>query len=135
MQRPPSDGVPAGLVEVSLRDLLKKQFSADVDAREAELELERFMWKPFDPKESMNVTVARGHIERLMKRAGKTGSFQRVRCIRNCLPQKFKDKVEMAETEEKLWKKITRAYVTMEVDQVDRKEVCRYDVLSLVDVL
>ncbi|KAF8422216.1 hypothetical protein EV426DRAFT_670900 [Tirmania nivea] len=123
MQRPPRNGVPDGLEEVSLRDLLKKQFSADVDAREAELELERFMWKPFGAK-GMNVTVVRGHIERLMKRAGKVGSFQRVRCIRNCLPQKFRDKVDMAEREEKLWKKISRAYVTMEVDQVDRKEVC-----------
>ncbi|KAF8417601.1 hypothetical protein EV426DRAFT_359937 [Tirmania nivea] len=124
LQRPPSDVVPAGLVEVSSRDLLKKQFSADINAREAELELECFMWKPFDHKESMNVMVVREHIERLMKTAGKTGSFQWVRCIRNCLPQKFKDKVEMAETEEKLWKKIIRAYVTVEVDQVDKKEVC-----------
>lgn len=66
-----------------LRDPLKKVFSADVDASEAELELEleRFTWKPLEPK-GMNVTVFRGHIERLMKRAGKVGSFQRVRCIR-----------------------------------------------------
>ncbi|KAF8432397.1 hypothetical protein BGX38DRAFT_1276732 [Terfezia claveryi] len=48
MESPPRDGVPTGVVEVWLRDLLKKQFSADVDAREAELELERFMWKPFE---------------------------------------------------------------------------------------
>ncbi|KAF8454011.1 hypothetical protein BGX38DRAFT_1268249 [Terfezia claveryi] len=121
MESPPKDGVPVGVVEVSLRDLLKKKFSADVDARAAELELERFLWKPFEHN-GMNVTVVRGHIERLMKRAGKIGSFQKVRCIHNCLPQKFRDKVEMAETEKKLWKKITRAYVTMEVDQVDRKE-------------
>ncbi|KAF8428528.1 hypothetical protein EV426DRAFT_639839 [Tirmania nivea] len=51
MSRAPKDGVPAGVVEVPLRDLLKKQFSADVDAREAELELERFIWKPSDPRE------------------------------------------------------------------------------------
>ncbi|KAF8418681.1 hypothetical protein EV426DRAFT_704473 [Tirmania nivea] len=101
----PNYGVPEGMEEVLLRDPLKKVFNADVDASEAELELERFTWKPLEPK-GMNVTVVQGHIERLMKRAGKVGSFQRVRCIRNCLPQKFRDKVEMAETEEKLWKKI-----------------------------
>ncbi|RPB18201.1 hypothetical protein L211DRAFT_854353 [Terfezia boudieri ATCC MYA-4762] len=30
----------------------------------------------------------------------------------------------MVETEEKLWKKISKVYVTIEVDQVDRKNVC-----------
>lgn len=52
--------VPAGLVEVSLFDLLNAHFSSDMDAREAELELERFRWKPFDKDTPMNVTVFRG---------------------------------------------------------------------------
>ena len=62
-----------------------------MDAREAELELERFRWKPFgDGKDGMNVTVFRGYVERLMKRAGLTMAFPRIRAVRNCLHQSSK---------------------------------------------
>jgi len=74
MKRPVNGGIPIGVEEVSLFDLLKKQFSSDMDAREAELELECFKWKPFEHN-GMNVMVVCGHIKRLMKRAGLVGSF------------------------------------------------------------
>ncbi|KAI5809502.1 hypothetical protein DFH27DRAFT_605918 [Peziza echinospora] len=122
MKNPPRHGVPENVEEVSLYDFLKKHFNSDMDAREAELELNKFRWKPFE-KDGMNVTVARGHIERLMKRAQKVGTFARVKALQNCLPQKFRDKVEMEESEDVLWQKIGRIYVTMEVDMVDAAEV------------
>jgi len=123
MKRPVRGGVPVRVEEVSFFELLKKQFRSDMNAREAELELERFKWKLFEHN-SMNVTVVHGHIERLMKRAGIMGPFQHVRCIHNCLPPKFREKVEMMKTEKKLWKKVSRFYMTMEVDQLDKKEFC-----------
>lgn len=118
--RPVANSIPEGIVEVSLFDLLKEHFNSDMDSREAELELERFRWKPFE-KNGMNVTVFRGHVERLMKRANTTGAFARVRAIRNCLPQKIKDVVWMETSETKLWDKIHKIYVTFEIDYVDKQ--------------
>ena len=116
--RPVPDSVPATVTEVSLYDLLRAHFNTDMDAREAELELERFRWKPFE-KDGMNVTVLRGHVERLMKRAGISGTFQRIRTVRNCLPPKFKDRIGMETTEDKLWQEIHKVYVTTEIDYLD----------------
>ena len=59
-------------------------------------------------------------IDRLLKRAGKTSQFERIRCIRNCLPLSMREKIEILETEEKLWKKINAIYVTLEVDKLDK---------------
>ena len=112
--------VPAGLVEVSLFDLLNAHFSSDMDAREAEVELERSRWKPFDKDTPMNVTVFRSHVERLLKRAGITAAFPRIRAVRNCLPPKFKDRVGMETTEVRLWEQISTVYVTMEIDFIDQ---------------
>ena len=112
--------VPAGLVEVSLFDLLNAHFSSDMDAREAEVELERSRWKPFDKDTPMNVTVFRSHVERLLKRAGITAAFPRIRAVRNCLPPKFKDRVGMETTEVRLWEEISTVYVTMEIDFIDQ---------------
>lgn len=92
---------------MSLYDLFQEHFSGDMDAREAELELGRFRWKPFDRDDKgMNVIVFRGHVERLMKRAGLTLSFPRIRTICNCLPPRFKDHVEMETSETRLWDQI-----------------------------
>ena len=109
-------------MEVSLYDLLREHFSGDMDAREAELELGRFRWKPFDRDDKgMNVIVFWGHVERLMKRAGLTLSFPRIRAIRNCLPPRFKDRVEMETSETRLWDQINKTYVTMEIDYIDKQ--------------
>ena len=80
--------VPRTVVEVSLYDLLHEHFNMDMDAQKAELELERFVWKPFG-KECMYVVVFKDHVERLLWRAGITGNtrtFQCIRAIRDCLP-------------------------------------------------
>lgn len=66
------------------------------------------------------MVALRTTIERLMKRAGKTTQFERIRCIRNSLPQSMKDKTEIVETEDKLWKKINIIHVTHEVDKLDK---------------
>ena len=109
--------VPAGVVEVALYDLY---FNPELDSRTAELELERFKWKPFGT-DSMNVIVFRGHVGRLMRRARVTGAFQRVRAIRNCLPTKLKAKVDIVGTEQELWKTINDKYITWEVDYIERQ--------------
>ena len=120
--RPVAGSVPEGVEEVALFDLLRSQFSPDTDAREAELELERFRWKPFEKDgKGMSVTVFKGHMDRLMKRAQLTGVFARVRAIRHCLPPRFKEKVEIEDTEDALWRQIRKIYTTLEVDFVDRE--------------
>ena len=35
------------VMEISLYDLLKEQFSGEVDARTAEVELKKYKWEPF----------------------------------------------------------------------------------------
>lgn len=120
------NSVPVGITEVSLYDLLKNHINSDMDTREAQLELECFRWKPFDKDkdDAMNVTEFRGHVERMLKRAGITLAFQRIRAIRNCLPPNFKDRVGMETTELKLWQQINTTYVTMVIDFMDT-ESCR----------
>ena len=54
--------IPRSVTEVSLYDLLHEHFSSDMDAQKAELELERFAWKPFG-KDGMDVVVFRDHVE------------------------------------------------------------------------
>ena len=61
----------------------------------------------------------RGHVEQLLKRVGQTDAFLKTRAIRNYLPKKFKEKVDMVETEEEFWKAIYWRYVTMEIDFVE----------------
>ena len=65
--------VPRTIAEVSLYDLLHDHFSTDMDAQKAELELERFLWKPFR-KDYMDVVVFRDHVEWLLWRAGIAGN-------------------------------------------------------------
>lgn len=73
-----------------------------MDAQKAELEQERFVWKPFG-KDSMDVVVFRDHVEGLLRRAGMTTrAFQRICAIRDCLPSRFKEIVHMVKTESKL---------------------------------
>lgn len=113
--------VPRTVIEVSLYDLLQEHFSSDMDAQKAELELERFTWKPFG-KDSMDVVVFRDHVERLLWRAGMNArSFQRIRAIRDCLPAKFKEMVHMVKTENQLWEAIEVAYSTSEVDYIGKQ--------------
>ena len=69
---------------------------------------------------SLFVVTFRGPVERPMKRAGKTDIFQRVRAICNCLPPKTREEVGMMETGENLCKKVNRAYVTLEIEYVDK---------------
>ena len=61
--------VPAGLVEVSLYDLLASQFDPTVDAQQAELELDSYRWDPLD-KKALGLVPFRGHVSRLCTRAG-----------------------------------------------------------------
>ncbi|KAF8456997.1 hypothetical protein BGX38DRAFT_893005 [Terfezia claveryi] len=120
MKKPILDG-RGNIEEVSLYELLKKQFSREVDARAAEIELGRYHWDPFKRGGSTeSVTAFRTHIERLMKRAKKTDEFNRMRCIRNALPTNIKMKTEIRESEEELWKCIRRIHTTMEVDDLDK---------------
>ena len=77
--------VPRDIVEVSLYDLLRDHFNTDMDAQKAELELERFVWQPFDKDKDkgMDVVVFKDHVEHLLRRAGiigNTRTFQRIRC-------------------------------------------------------
>ena len=72
----------------------------------------------------MNVISFRGHVEQLLKRVGRTDAFLRIRAIRNCLPQKFKEKVDMVESEEEFWKAIHWRYMTMEIYFVERQVTC-----------
>jgi len=67
-------------VEVSLYDLIRKQFSGEIDARTAEIELGKFHWEPFK-KDGLSVVAFRTAIDRLLKRARKTSQFERIRCI------------------------------------------------------
>ena len=118
------DSVPRDIVEVSLYDLLRDHFSTDMDAQKAELELERFVWKPFDKEKGMDMVVFRDHVERLLWRAGIMGDerkFQRIRAIRNCLPPKFKEVVHMVKTENQLWEAIEVAYSTAGVDYIEKQ--------------
>jgi len=66
-------------VEVSLYDLIRKQFSGEIDARTAEIELGKFHWEPFR-KDGLGLSVVafRTAIDRLLKRAGKTSQFERI---------------------------------------------------------
>ena len=50
-----------------------------------------------------------------------TGSFTRVWAIHVCLPQRFKDRVEMEDTEVLLWMQIKKTYNMLEVDWVDKR--------------
>ncbi|KAF8436723.1 hypothetical protein BGX38DRAFT_1262386 [Terfezia claveryi] len=102
MKRPISDG-SGNVEEVSLYELLKKQFSGEVDARAVEIEL-----------------ASRTHMERLMKGAKKTDEFNRMRCIRNALPNNIKTKTEIGESEEELWQSIRQIHTTMEIDELDK---------------
>lgn len=68
----------------------------------------------------MSVVAFRTTIERLFKRASKTSQFERIRYIRNCLPEVMKDKTEIVESEEKLWKQINTIHVIQEVDKLDK---------------
>ena len=118
--------VPLNVTEVSLYDLLHDHFNTDMDAQKAELELERFTWKPFG-KEAMDVVVFRDHVERLLWRAGITGksrTFQRIRAIRDCLPTKFREVVHMVKSESQLWEAIEIAYSTSEVDYLKQCTGC-----------
>ena len=117
--------VPHNVVEVSLYDLLYDHFSSDMDTLKAELELERFVWKPFG-EDSMDVVVFKDHVEGLLWRAGITGSsrsFQRIRTIRDCLPPMFKKLVHMLKTEPQLWDAIGVAYSTFVVDYIGRQRM------------
>ena len=94
-----------------------------MDAQKAELELERFTWKPFG-KDGMDVVVFRDHVERLLWRAritGKNRTFQRICAIRDCLPPKFKEVMHMVKTESQLWEATEIAYSTSEVDYIGRQ--------------
>jgi len=108
-------------VEVSLYDLIRKQFSGEINARTAEIELRKFHWEPFR-KDGLGLSVVafRTAIDHLLKRAGKTSQFERIRCIRNCLLSSMREKIEIVETEEKLWKKINAIHITLEVDKLDK---------------
>lgn len=64
--------IPAGLVEVSLYDLLAAQFDPTIDAQHAELELDSYRWDPLD-KKALGLVPFRGHVSRLCTRAGKAG--------------------------------------------------------------
>ena len=89
MRRPLANGHGA-IEEISLYDLLKNQFSSEVDARAAEIELGRYKWEPFKKNNPQLVTTFRSNIERLMKRAQKIDSFTQMRIIRNALPNNIK---------------------------------------------
>lgn len=122
MKRPLDNG-NGTIAEVSLYDLLKKQFSGEIDARQAEIELGKFKWDPFKKdKDVLSVVAYRTTVERLLKRTQKTSTFDRIRCIRNTLPDSIKSKTEMFDTEEDLWKRINMVHITMEVDGIDKKE-------------
>ena len=118
--------VPLTIAEVSLYDLLHEHFNTDMDAQKAELELERFTWKPFG-KDAMDVVVFKDHVEWLLWRAGITGNarrFQRIRAIRDCLPAKFREVVHMVKSESQLWEAIEVAYSTSEVDYLKQCSSC-----------
>ena len=119
MKRPIVHG-NGGIEEISQYELLKKQFSREVDARAAEIELGKYKWELFKKNNSQSVTAFRTHTEGLMKRAQKTDSFTKMRIIRNALPNNIKEKTEIGESEEELWKCIRRIHITMEVDELDR---------------
>ena len=80
-----ADHIPAGLVEVSLYDLLVQQFDPSVDAQQVEIELESYRWNLLD-KKALSVVPFRGHISRLCTRAGKTGWALSSKSIRNTFP-------------------------------------------------
>ena len=118
--------VPHTIIEVSLYNLWHDHFSMDMNAQKAELELERFVCKPFG-KDCMYVVVFKDHVERLLWCAGITGNtrtFQRICAIRNCLPPKFKEVVHMVKTEAQLWEAIEVAYSTSEVDYLKQCSSC-----------
>ena len=116
--------VPHNVVEVSLYDLLHDHFSSDMDALKAELELERFTWKPFG-KDGMDVVVFGDYVERLLWHAGVNARFQRIRVIRDCLPAKFREMVHMVKTETQLWEAIKVACPTFVVDYIGRQRTSR----------
>lgn len=117
----PVDNGHGTVVEVSMYDLMKSYFSGEVDARTAEIELGKFKWEPFK-KDGLSLIAFRTSIERLLKRAQKTSTFEKVRSIRNALPQNIKDRTELTETVEDLWKKISAVHMTMEVDLLDKPQ-------------
>ena len=94
--------VPAGLVEVSLYDLLAAQFDPTVDAQQAELELDSFRWNPLD-KKALGIVPFRGHVSRLCTRAGKTGWALRGKVIRNTFPDWLRQRVYVTKTEDAFW--------------------------------
>jgi len=79
------DYILAGVVEVSLYDLLVQQFDPSVDAQQVEIELESYRWNLLD-KKALSVVPFRGHISRLCTRAGKTGWALSSKSIRNTFP-------------------------------------------------
>ena len=105
--------------EVSLYLLLKEQFNGEVDARTAEIELGKFRWEPFK-KDGLSVMAFQTTIDQLLRRAQKTSQFDRIRCIRNALPQAFRNQTRIFDSEKKLWKEINLIHVTMECDKLDR---------------
>ena len=105
--------------EVTLYLLLKEQFSGEVDARTAEIELGKFRWEPFK-KDGLSVMAFQTTIDQLLRSAQKTSQFDRIRCIRNALPQAFRDQSRIFNSEKKLWKEISLIHVTMECDKLDR---------------
>ena len=56
--------VPPTVVKVSLYALLAEQFDPTIDAQQAELELDAYLWHPFD-KKALGVVPFRGHVSHL----------------------------------------------------------------------
>ena len=58
-------------------------------------------------------------IDELLRRAEKTSQFDQIRCIRNTLPQAFKDRTKIFDSEKELWSEIGLLHITMECDRLD----------------
>lgn len=110
--------IPAGVVEVSLFELLEQQFDPTVDAQHAELELDRYRWNPLD-KKSLGVIPFRGHVNRLCSRAGKSGWALKGKAIRNTFPDWLKRKVNVTKTEDAFWSSVEECVNTEMMDRLD----------------
>ena len=97
--------VRAGLVEVSLYDLLASQFDPTVDAQQAELELDSYRWDPLD-KKALGLGPFRGHVSRLCTRAGKTGWALRGKVIRNTFSEWLRKRVYVTKMEDAFWSSV-----------------------------
>ena len=91
-------GLGSGTVnEVLLYLLLKEQFSGKVDARTAEIELGKYRWEHFK-KGGLSVMAFQTTIDEWLGRSQKITQFDGIRCIRNALPQVFRDRTKTFNT-------------------------------------